>query len=217
MTASGSRSGVHRVAGVPVARRVCGGGPDAPGRRRRMTQSGVNLGAALSGIPLVGRGTPRRRKNAFAGAGGPLTELRIGPGGVHPPDRDPDLPAPRARAAGPLALPLSALAVGAPATPARRPPCHPHRAPRSRRPRSTRFSRFARSPAWSTATCFGSRQTPSATGWLSPRPSGARRARHGRAPSEPRLTNEASAGAELPCKPIRGLLDFLCSREPSNI
>ena len=38
-------------------------------------ESGVNLGNALAGIPLVGQGLRDVARNAFAGAGAPLTEF----------------------------------------------------------------------------------------------------------------------------------------------
>jgi len=40
-----------------------------------MTQSGRDLGSALSGVPLVGEGLQDVAENAFAGAGGPLTSF----------------------------------------------------------------------------------------------------------------------------------------------
>ena len=40
-----------------------------------MTQSGRDLGQALSGIPLVGEGLRDAAQNAFAGAGSPLTRF----------------------------------------------------------------------------------------------------------------------------------------------
>lgn len=40
-----------------------------------MTQSGRDLGQALSGVPLVGEGLQDAAENAFAGAGGPLTSF----------------------------------------------------------------------------------------------------------------------------------------------
>lgn len=42
---------------------------------RSLTGAGVTLGDALAGIPLVGEGLRSAARNAFAGAGGPLTSF----------------------------------------------------------------------------------------------------------------------------------------------
>jgi hypothetical protein len=55
------------LAGFANAGRVIRSGGDT------MIQSGRDLGAALSGIPLVGTGLRDVAEDAFAGAGGPLT------------------------------------------------------------------------------------------------------------------------------------------------
>jgi hypothetical protein len=57
------------LAAFAVAGRTIRSGGDA------MTQSGRDLGGALSGIPLVGEGLQDAAENAFAGAGRPLVSF----------------------------------------------------------------------------------------------------------------------------------------------
>lgn len=57
------------LAGFAEAGRLIRSGGDT------MTQSGRDLGAALSGIPLVGEGLQDVAEDAFAGAGGPLASF----------------------------------------------------------------------------------------------------------------------------------------------